>query len=345
MPANFSICIPTYNRAAFLGTMLEHLLPQVADDMEVVVVDGGSTDHTPSVVASIQKRCPAIHYFRREQNVGVDADILKAVELAEGEYCWLLSDDDRVQPSAVAEVRAHLARYPGVAGASLNYVACDTSMKYRVREVPATSGGRMREDHLFQGADEAFAVLGIHFGYLSAQVVNRKLWTQVTLSEDLSPFFNSWLMVYIIGKMLRKNPRWLYVHRRCVSYRIGNDSFTARLGVYKRQLITHVAYAHTIGGLFGFDTKTYRAVFNTLIKDRMARSLAVLKSGGTSYRLQLQLLALYTRRYWNYPQYWLRVLPIFFVPNSILELTRVLYLWWRSRPGTLISDAPRDVPA
>lgn len=349
MPARFSICIPTYNRAAFIGTTLKHLLPEVADDMEVVIVDGCSTDDTPSLVADMQKRCPAIRYFRREENVGVDADILKAVELAEGEYCWLLSDDDCIQPRAVAHVRAKLAEYPGVAGASLNYLAYDTSLKYRVREVPAASGGRIRQDHLFLGADEAFSVLGIHFGYLSAQVVNRKLWNEVVVAEDLTPYLNSWLMVYIIGKMVRKCPNWLYLHRRCVGYRTGNDSFTERLGAYRRQVITHVAYAQIIAGLFGARTTTYRAVFNTLIKDRMARSLAVLKAGGASYHLQLQLFTLYARQYWNYPQYWLRVLPVFLVPNRIAELARVLYLWWRSRAAThqvaFVADTPHDVSA
>ena len=105
----------------------------------------------------------------------------------------------------------------------------------------------------------------------------------------------------------------------------------------------------TIAGLFGAHTATYRAVFDTLIKDRMPRSLAVLKAGGASYHLQLQLFALYARQYWNYPQFWLRVTPVFLVPNKIVELTRVLYLRSRSRPATrqvaLPADTPRDASA
>lgn len=333
MAPNFSICIPTYNRAECIGTLLASLLPQVTDNVEIVVVDGCSADTTESVVAEFQRSCPAIRYFRRERNVGVDADILKMVELAQGAYCWLLSDDDRVLPGALAHVRSRLAEHPQLAGASLNYVAFDKDLKFRVREVPAAGGGQLHADHFFHSGEEAFAVLGIHFGYLSAQVVNRALWLEVVGSVDLKPYFNAWLMVYIIGQMLRRQPSRLYLHQRCVAYRSGNDSFTARLGTYKRQLITHLAYAEVVGALFGRGSKTYRAVFNILIGDRMARTLMVLKAGGASFRLQCQLFALYMRQYWSYPRYWFRVMPMFFVPSFFARLVRRVYFWRRSRLG------------
>lgn len=342
MATKFSICIPTYNRARYISTMVESLLPQISDDMEIVIVDGCSTDETPAIVADLQKRCRAIRYFRRERNVGVDADILKMVELAEGEYCWLLSDDDRVMPKAVELVRSRLAEYPGVAGMSLNYIAFDHEMRFRVREVPAAGGARLHADHLFRSAEEAFSVLGVHYGYLSAQVVNRALWNEVVSSEDLTPYFNAWLMVYIIGHMLSRNPRWLYVHDRCVAYRSGNDSFIARVGTYKRQLITHVAYADILAALFGANSKTYRAVFLTLIRDRMGRSLAMLKAGGASLALQWQLFALYARQYWSYPQYWLRVAPIFLVPNFVARMVRRAYFKRRARQAA--TPAPACAP-
>src|SRR5260370_25638719 len=103
-PIKLSVCIPTYNRAAFIGETVESILSQTDGSVEVVVVDGASTDGTPEVVASFQKRFANLIYYRGTENLGVDRDMATSVELATGEYCWLMSSDDLVKPGAVSEV-------------------------------------------------------------------------------------------------------------------------------------------------------------------------------------------------------------------------------------------------
>lgn len=99
-----SICIATLNRAEFLGVMLESIVSQATDDIEIVIVDGASTDNTGQVVEGYQKRFAGIRYFRLSMKGGVDQDYNRAVELAEGDYCWLMSDDDQLKPGAVRAV-------------------------------------------------------------------------------------------------------------------------------------------------------------------------------------------------------------------------------------------------
>src|ERR1700733_7939997 len=95
-----SICIPTYNRAAFIGKTLESILSQVNESIEIVVMDGASTDDTSEVVASYQSRFKNLVYYRGSTNLGVDRDMATSVELARGAYCWLMSSDDLVKPGA-----------------------------------------------------------------------------------------------------------------------------------------------------------------------------------------------------------------------------------------------------
>ena len=45
-----SICIATYNRASYIGETLDSIIPQLDDDVELLVVDGASTDNTEDVV-------------------------------------------------------------------------------------------------------------------------------------------------------------------------------------------------------------------------------------------------------------------------------------------------------
>jgi abequosyltransferase len=115
MAIKISFCIPTLNRGAFLGATLESIISQATESVEIVIVDGGSTDNTSEVVRQHQKNFPRLRYFRADapdvkaktptpSNIGFDQDCNRAVELAQGEYCWLFTDDDLLKPGAISAV-------------------------------------------------------------------------------------------------------------------------------------------------------------------------------------------------------------------------------------------------
>jgi len=101
-----SICIATYNRAGYIGETLDSIIPQLDDDVELLVVDGASTDNTEDVVRKYSEKESFIRYVRLSTKGGVDQDYDKSVELAHGEFCWFFTDDDLLKPGAVAAVKA-----------------------------------------------------------------------------------------------------------------------------------------------------------------------------------------------------------------------------------------------
>lgn len=103
-----SICIATYNRADYIGETLESILPQLTDAVEVVILDGASTDATESIVRHYAEQCSNIKYVRLQEKGGVDKDYDLAVEHAIGAYCWLFTDDDILNPGAVHAVLEQL---------------------------------------------------------------------------------------------------------------------------------------------------------------------------------------------------------------------------------------------
>lgn len=337
MKPKLSFCIPTRNRARFIAECLDSIFCQATSDIEIVVVDGASTDNTREVVLKYSAAFPGLVYFRRDECVGVDRDVLKAVELAGGEYCWLMSDDDRLELGALGYVLNQIATYSFLTGISVNIAAYDSQMNYQIHAVPSASGGRMKADHFFTDRDQCFSILGVHFGFLSGQIINRGMWCAVVSNSVLDEFCNSWLLVYIIGRMLEYEPRWLYIHARLVAYRSGNDSFAARLGVCKRQEITHVAYEKIVRQLFGYRSKVYDQVLYIILSDRMARSLAVIKADGCPLSTQFKLLLLYLKQYSRFPLFWVKVLPIFFIPNTLLKYVRKIYFFARSRGYNAVS--------
>ena len=101
-----SIAIPIYNFADFIVETLDSIVAQDgADEIEIVVVDGASTDATPQVMADYRARHPAVRYERLPAKGGIDRDMATAFALTTGEYCWLFSGDDIMRPGALRRAR------------------------------------------------------------------------------------------------------------------------------------------------------------------------------------------------------------------------------------------------
>lgn len=97
----FSILVPTYNHAHYLPAALDSLIAQTYADWEAVVVNDGSSDATPQVLADYAAREPRIRVFD-QANGGTAVALNTALEQARGEWvCWL-SSDDLFQPDKLA---------------------------------------------------------------------------------------------------------------------------------------------------------------------------------------------------------------------------------------------------
>ena len=97
-----SICISTINRAALLSETLGSIASQVSDEVELIIVDSSSNSETEKIVAGFGSLCANLRYVRK--SLKFDEAYCKAVELAQGEYCWLFTDDDLLKAGGVAAV-------------------------------------------------------------------------------------------------------------------------------------------------------------------------------------------------------------------------------------------------
>jgi glycosyltransferase involved in cell wall biosynthesis len=99
----FSIIIPTYERAAVVPAAIRSVLAQTDPDFELLVVDDGSTDDIAGVVAAFDDERVALH---RRPHAGVSATRNAGVALARGEFVVFLDSDDELLPDALAQFRA-----------------------------------------------------------------------------------------------------------------------------------------------------------------------------------------------------------------------------------------------
>lgn len=121
-----SIVISTYNRADWVRGAIDSVLAQDYADLELVVVDDGSGDETPAVLAHYAERnSPRRFRHLRQENAGQAAALNRGNAAARGELIGYLSDDDLLKPDAVARLAAALAADPAAAVAYPGYLTID----------------------------------------------------------------------------------------------------------------------------------------------------------------------------------------------------------------------------
>ena len=112
-----SAVIATYNRSSRLEGAIESALQQTYDELEIVVVDDGSTDDTSELLETYSKQ-PNFRTFRNDENRGQSFSKNKGTELAQGEFVAFLDDDDRWVPTKIEKqvrsLRAKPDDYCGV---------------------------------------------------------------------------------------------------------------------------------------------------------------------------------------------------------------------------------------
>ncbi|HEY7933616.1 MAG TPA: glycosyltransferase [Solirubrobacteraceae bacterium] len=107
-----SVIVPAYNLARFLAAAIDSALAQdwPVENLEVIVIDDGSTDETPSVLAAYGDRIRAL----RQDNQGLVGAVDRGLAQATGDYLALLDADDEWPPDRVRRQVEFLQAHPAV---------------------------------------------------------------------------------------------------------------------------------------------------------------------------------------------------------------------------------------
>jgi GT2 family glycosyltransferase len=135
--SKISIIIPAYNQASYLDRAITSALGQQEADIEVVVVDDGSTDNSPEIIARYQTE-PRFKSVR-QPNAGLAAARNRGLVESTGKYICFLDADDFYTPDKCAKQAALLDANP-----DLGFVYCDFTVVDE-NGVPQAQQGSVRE--------------------------------------------------------------------------------------------------------------------------------------------------------------------------------------------------------
>lgn len=248
-----SICIPTYNRAEYLPATFESIAAQWRDDLEITVADNASTDNTAELVAQLGKRFGNVRYFRWDENQGADRNYLKCVEIATGEYCWILGSDDPIADGAVRQLMAHIdQQQPTIV--LFNRLLCTKELT-PIREdrfLDAKGADYLRYEFAQTGSLEKYLndarSLAAAFSYLSSTAFRKQAWDAVPTNDTFigTAYVHSQKLLGACadGAVLT------YFNHALVHCRLGNDHFREH-GLARRVLLDLQGYTMLADACFG----------------------------------------------------------------------------------------------
>ncbi|MFC5696832.1 glycosyltransferase family 2 protein [Pseudomonas sp. GCM10022186] len=182
-----SVVIPTYNYAGVLPRAVESVLAQATPEVELWVVDDGSTDDTPAVFVALSQRYGDAFQGVRQANAGPSAARNNGVQLAQGRYVLLLDADDELAPGVLPELCQRLRQQPDVGLWLAGHVAVQPDGRERGHPASAVPGEPLRrlKDYLL---DKKIALSHGACVFLRELLLERPYPEHLRHSEDIPVF-------------------------------------------------------------------------------------------------------------------------------------------------------------
>lgn len=306
-----TVAVPTYNGAGTINQMLSLLLPQCDKRVEVLVVDNASTDNTESVVKSVIGNYPFVRYVRNQENIGPDSNFLKCMNLAEGKYTLLLSDDDVLMEGKLKYILDFLSKEE----LSLVYLNAKGFYESYIDEKHCISYERAIYDNRIFATTSTKAFMdyaGRMWGFLSCFICNTQVVKSLTGLDKYKG--SNWLQSYIhILCAANGTKRLGVVGVSCIGagiYSIVSNFDSARVDgkSYREMLYFAIKY--------GFDKKQLDELYRWRICFISKRAIVKERAAGTK-KTSVKGLFEVT---WKYPYCWIHLYPYFFAPKFLCRI-------------------------
>ena len=221
-----SVVIPAYNAARYLPESLESVYAQTHDDIEIIVVDDGSTDDTRDVLAGH----PSVKVVSKE-NGGLSSALNAGIDAMSGEWFKKLDADDILYPNCIEDLLRANARF-GPAEKTIPTMAIhirypdggEWTASYDTSRMGAFEQGVRQLDHYVGGAAESL---------FHRSLFDRvgKYDESVRLAEDYE--FN--LRLLVLNKY-----RFFHVPRPVYEYRIRDSSLSSVSAEERRAAMSRI---------------------------------------------------------------------------------------------------------
>jgi glycosyltransferase involved in cell wall biosynthesis len=178
-----SVIIPTYNREKFISRAIQSALDQTYKNIEIIVIDDGSTDHTRYVISGFKEK---VKYFYQEHK-GISAARNYGILQAQGTYIAFLDSDDEWLPEKLEAQVNILEQNPNI-GIVHNKLVILNEKREKIGMKPKRDSGNTLRELLEEGGDLP----------TSSVITRRECFTKVGVFDESLPTmedFEMWLRI------------------------------------------------------------------------------------------------------------------------------------------------------
>jgi len=248
----FTICIPSYKRVEFLPELLNSILTQSFDNYNILVCEDKSEEREliRNKIEEYQKNFPnKIIYHENKHNLGYDANIRKLINLADGEYCFFMGNDDIMNTQALQIVYDYIQKVGTIGVALRGYAIFDkdsTQWKQTIRY--------FNDARVFESGADTIKTFFRRVGVISGFILNR----DEALKYATDRFDgNLYYQMYIAGSVLTKLqgiaiPEILTLSRDGVEPDFGNSEVEKKK--YLPGTYTYIARINMLKGMIEIAT-------------------------------------------------------------------------------------------
>uniref|UniRef100_UPI00404836ED glycosyltransferase family 2 protein n=1 Tax=Algoriphagus sp. TaxID=1872435 RepID=UPI00404836ED len=169
-----SICIATFNRGKFIGDTLESIVTQIPKEVEIIVVDGNSSDNSEEMISRYVENYSNLRYYREITNSGVDQDYDKSVSYATGEFCWLMTDDDLLIDNSINKILSLIDMKYDLIIVNSEIWNADFTTNLHTKMLKSSS------DKIYQPADEnnLFREVATCLSFIGSVIIRKSVWME-----------------------------------------------------------------------------------------------------------------------------------------------------------------------
>ncbi len=178
-----SVIIPTFNRGWALKAAIDSVLTQHFDNFELIVVDDGSTDNTPELLAAYASQLTIL----KQENLGVSAARNTGIRAARGALIAFLDSDDRWLPEKLARQTAFFEANPDAKICQTEEIWVRNGVRVNPKKKHTKPSGDIFEQSLFLCLVSPSAVM-----------LRRELFEEVGLFDENLPAcedYDLWLRI------------------------------------------------------------------------------------------------------------------------------------------------------
>ncbi|NGX45308.1 MAG: GalNAc(5)-diNAcBac-PP-undecaprenol beta-1,3-glucosyltransferase [Chlamydiae bacterium] len=299
-----SICIPTDNQQEPLALLLQSIQPELSETVEVIICDNCSHDQSELIARDFIKKAPRILYYKSPKKMTSLDHLVETMDLAKGEYCWLLQPGDLLNSGAIQTILNQLAQKPELAGLSVR------AAQEKETPWPFLSPESSRS---YQDAKRCLGDLFFYFKWTSAHLALRKPWLKAL--KKGKPLKEKALS-FSLAQVILEKPNWAFLSTPLIQL-IPED---ASLPEFEK---TALGCADNVALLLGAKSPLYFGVVNRMCKGPLAAGLKALRS--RKEPLAEQALQKLFKKYWAVPAFWSHQLPTLLADHPLTQKAFSLY--------------------